>query len=75
MRATEINGERLLWYEAPKKIHVALLRGTTADTDGNISFEKEALLLDTRLKVCEITLLSMAHSVLRPLPCITAEAW
>ena len=39
--------KQLLWYEAPAKVHAALLRGTTADLDGNISFEKEALYLDS----------------------------
>ena len=41
-----MNGEEYLWYKAPAKIHVALLRGTTADVDGNISLEKEAMLGD-----------------------------
>ena len=35
-----------LFYDAPK-IDVAILRGTSADENGNISFEKEALTLDS----------------------------
>lgn len=29
--------------QAPERIEVALLRGTSADEDGNVSFEKEAI--------------------------------
>ena len=43
----QMGKKQLLWYEAPPKVHAALLRGTTADLDGNISFEKEALYLDS----------------------------
>ena len=45
----EIAGEEMLFYHAPKiapKLTVALLRGTTADEAGNVSMEREALILD-----------------------------
>eukprot|EP00210_Caulerpa_lentillifera_P008453 g8065.t1 len=54
VRSVEINGKRLLWYLAPKKIDIAILRGTTADIDGNITFEKEALLSDSLLKAIAV---------------------
>lgn len=41
-----VGGQELLFYEAPKSIDIALLRGSTADLDGNVSFEHEALYLD-----------------------------
>jgi len=51
----QMGKKQLLWYEAPPKVHAALLRGTTADLDGNISFEKEALYLDSLNMVCGLT--------------------
>ncbi len=41
-----IHGQECLFYKS-HPIHVAILRGTTADTDGNISMEKEALFLES----------------------------
>ena len=42
VRPLKINGERLLFYEA-FPLDIALVRGTTADPDGNVSLEDEAL--------------------------------
>jgi len=45
IRTIDIDGEEYLFFKA-FPINVALLRGTTADPDGNITMEKEALTLD-----------------------------
>ncbi|MGD9409611.1 MAG: acyl CoA:acetate/3-ketoacid CoA transferase [Thiohalocapsa sp.] len=43
---TELDGRELLFFKAPKP-NVAFIRGTTADGDGNLALNREALTQDT----------------------------
>ena len=46
VRLMEIDGKEYLYYKT-LPINVAVIRGTTADTNGNITMEKEALTLES----------------------------
>jgi len=45
VRVKEIEGKDYLLYDTPK-IDIAFIKGTTVDPNGNISFEKEYLMVD-----------------------------
>lgn len=45
VKVKKIDDEEYLFYKSPKPT-IALLRGTTADINGNITFEKEAIYVD-----------------------------
>jgi propionate CoA-transferase len=53
VRVMELDGEEFLFYPC-RPIDVALVRGTTADEQGNVTMEREAAMLDT-LSIAQAT--------------------
>ena len=45
VQLVKLGSKEYLWYKAPR-IDVALIRGSTADVDGNVTFEREAFVGD-----------------------------
>ena len=45
VQLVNLEGEEYLWYKAPR-IDVAFIRGSTADEEGNVTFEREAFVGD-----------------------------
>ena len=46
VRLIDLDGEEWLYYKAPK-VDVALIRGTVADEHGNLTLDREGLILET----------------------------
>lgn len=46
VKKVSVEGKTYLQYKTPEKIDVAIIRGTFADEEGNITSEKEALVLE-----------------------------
>jgi propionate CoA-transferase len=57
VKLMEVDGEEYLFYKS-HPIHVAMIRGTYADEDGNLTIEQEAL----KLEILEIALAAKAQN-------------
>jgi propionate CoA-transferase len=57
VEVVEVNGEEYLFFKS-FPVTVAIIRGSTADENGNVTIEREAL----RLEILEIALAAKAHN-------------